>query len=86
MAIESHKKWTLFDQSHKKSYIFWISVFFVWFTLEKISIKTHIVTSFPQKIVASMLFLLKMATNELICLILYWSDKNVDKHNVLDYL
>ena len=57
----------IFYQSHKKPYIFWISVFFVWFTLEKISIQTRIVKAFPQKIVASMLFLIKMATNELIC-------------------
>ena len=38
---------------------------FVWFTVEKISIKTRIVKAFPSKIVAFMLFLSKMATNDL---------------------
>ena len=66
MAIKSHKKTLLTKaiKSHKFSVFLF---FFVWFTLEKISIKTRIVKAFPPKIVACLLFLIKMATNELIC-------------------
>ena len=65
MAIKSHKKWTFFTKaikSHKFSgFLFSLSGLL----LKRFQSK-H-VKAFPPKIVASMFFLIKMATNELIC-------------------